>query len=305
MPTSDMSLVEALHQRRLVIDGGMGTELMRVGLRSGECAERWNVERPEAVMQVHRDYLDAGATLLITNTFGGSAAALGRHGLGDGVAKLNRAGAALARRVAGERAWVLGDIGPTGAFLEPMGELTAEAAQAMFREQAQALVAGGADGLIVETMTDPNELALAVAAACETGKAVFASFAFDRAGDERFATMMGTSPESAVRSALDAGAAAVGANCGTNLDMDAYARLATALVEAAGDMPVMLQPNAGVPELVDGQPQFALTPEQMGDAAARLLCEGVRLVGGCCGTTPAHIRAVAHAVADHEPGHDR
>lgn len=292
-------LIQALIERPLVLDGGMGTQLMKAGARSGECTERWNMDHPEAIMQAHGDYLDAGAALLITNTFGGSAAALGRHGLKDRAAELNRAGAALARRVAGERAWVLGDIGPSGEFLEPMGELTANEATAMFRDQAQALVEGGADGLIVETMTDPNELGLAVAAACETGKAVLASFAFDRAGDKGFATMMGASPEAAVRAAVEAGAVAVGANCGTNLDMDAYVRLAGELVENAGDVPVMLQPNAGVPELVDGQPRFPVTPEEMGVAAARLLREGVRVVGGCCGTTPAHIRAVADAVADY------
>ncbi|MFW6059046.1 MAG: homocysteine S-methyltransferase family protein [Phycisphaeraceae bacterium] len=291
------TLRAALHDRPLLADGAMGTQLMQAGLRAGECAELWNVDALARVAAVHRAYVDAGAELVLTNTFGGSSATLERHGLAARAAELNRAGAALAREAVGRRAWVLGDIGPCGEFLEPLGALSRGDAEAMFAEQAAALAEGGADGLIVETMTDPQELAAAVRAADRTGLPVLASFAFDAAGETDFRTMMGAAPEDAVRAAVEAGAEVVGANCGTALDLEAYARLAEALLAAGDGVPVILQPNAGRPMLIDGRETFAVTPAQMGAAVASLVKAGVRVVGGCCGSTPAHVRAMAEALA--------
>jgi 5-methyltetrahydrofolate--homocysteine methyltransferase len=290
-------LRSALKRGVLVCDGGTGTELQALGLAPGASGEAWNAAQPERVQQLHRRYLEAGADLLTTNTFGGTALALAGYGLAGEAVALNRAGARLAVEVAGERAFVLGDVGPFGGLLEPYGEVTAAAAAAAFRVQAGALLEGGADAILVETMSDPVEAALAVRAAREAGaRLVLATFAFQRTPDG-FRTMMGTDVESALAAAREAGADAVGANCGTALSLDDYVHLATALAAAAGDAPVLVQPNAGAPVLEDGRAVYRTGPEAFAAAAPRLVAAGARIVGGCCGTGPLHIAAVKAAVA--------
>lgn len=290
------NLIQALSQSVLLCDGAMGTQLMAAGLPSGACGELWNVERPDAVAAIHRDYLDAGCDLIITNTFGGSSAALERHGLNRRARELNLAGARLARQAAGEQAWVLGDVGPFGGFLEPMGETTSDELLDMFTAQIEALLEGGADAIIIETMSDPQELAVAVQAVRKlTDKPVIASYAFSHSGGV-FRTMMGTCPADAIRLAIQAGADVVGANCGTSLSLDDYLRLADELLDAAGNRPVILQPNAGSPQSIGGKLRYPATPADMAAIVPQLVKLGVKIIGGCCGTTPQHLRAMSQAL---------
>jgi len=284
-----------LDRRPLVCDGATGTELQALGLPAGGSGERWNVDAPELVAQVHQGYVEAGADLITTNTFGGTALALAGHGLAARTAELNRAGARLAREAAGDRAFVLGDVGPFGGFLEPLGDTSPAAAAVAFREQVAALLDGGADAILVETMSDPGEAAIAVEAARQAGAAiVLATFAFQRAADG-FRTMMGAAVADLLSAALDAGAAGVGANCGTELSLDDHVALAAELVAASRGRPVLVQPNAGSPQLEGGRTVYRTGPEAFARAVPRLLAAGCRIVGGCCGTARAHVAAMAAA----------
>lgn len=289
------NLLSTLASRPLQCDGATGTQLQQLGLKPGESCERWVLDHQDRVRHVHQLYLDAGADLLTTNSFGGTTLALAAHGLDSRAAEINRDAARLAREVAGERAWVLGDMGPFGGILEPYGETEPATASDAFLAQAAALVEGGTDALLVETMSDTAESALAVAAAREAGaQLVIATFAFQRT-PAGFRTMMGASPAAAVQAALDAGAGAVGANCGTELSLDDYAALTAELVAAAKGAPVIVQPNAGSPEQdpATGAIRYATPPADFAAAAARYITLGAKIVGGCCGTTPAHIAASA------------
>jgi 5-methyltetrahydrofolate--homocysteine methyltransferase len=284
-----------LNQRILVCDGATGTQLQLLGLQPGECGLRWNTDAPDRIREVHQRYLDAGATLLTTNTFSGTTLALTAHGLEARAAELNRAGAALARSVAGDRAFVLGDIGPFGGLLEPYGDTPPDVAEAAFGAQAAALLEGGADAILVETMSDPTEAALALSAARGAGAAfVIVTFTFQRS-PAGFRTMMGSDVATALRAVSQADV--VGANCGTELSLADYAQLAAELVGASGGRPVIVQPNAGSPALEQGRLVYRTGPKEFGQAAERFLDAGVRIVGGCCGTGPAHIAALAASVA--------
>lgn len=285
----------------LVLDGAMGTQLMLAGMPKGASSEAWGLENPEAVREIHRRYLRAGCQAITTNTFGGSSIALQRHGLQNHAWELNRDSAQLARDAVGsEFAFVLGDIGPTGEFIEPYGDLEPDLAYASFAAQAEALLAGGVDGLIVETMTCAIELSLAVRAAKSVCQGpVIATFAFEHDSQRGFHTMMGSSVREAMERAIEAGADAVGANCGTSLDLDAYTALARELAAEAKGTPVALQPNAGTPELRGETLTYVVTPEEMARFAPRWIEAGVTVLGGCCGTTPAHLAAMA-AAADFE-----
>jgi 5-methyltetrahydrofolate--homocysteine methyltransferase len=291
-----MDLTERLARGPMLCDGGMGTQLMARGMRAGECSELWNVERTSEVEDVHRAYRDAGCELITTNTFGGTTTALARHGLAERAAELNELAVRLARRAVGGSCYLLGDIGPFGDFLEPMGTTTEAELAGIFRTQAMSLKRGGADGIIIETMSDPNEMRIAIKAA--KGVAywpVIATYAFNAPaeGSGVFRTMMGTTAEEAIQAAVAAGADVVGANCGTSLGLNDYLELAKVLVKAAGKTPVILQPNAGSPQTINGKTVHTATPEDMAALVQPLLAAGVRIIGGCCGTTPAHLKAMA------------
>lgn len=294
------ALKDRLQQGVFFLDGAMGTQLFARGARQGTCNELLNVDQPEIVAEVHRAYLKAGSDAVLTNTFGGSGISLKRHGLAGRTAELNRAAAELARLTAGEANYVLGDIGPCGDFLEPLGSLTKEALLAAFTEQAGGLADGGVDGFIIETMTALEEIETAIEAVKGVSDLpVLVSLAYDPAGGG-FRTMMGVSAAQAVERLAGLGIAALGYNCGT-LDMDGYIRLTdeyAAALEGKGIL-LLAEPNAGKPELEGDQAVYKLTPEAYADALEKIRAAGAALIGGCCGTTPEHIAAAAGRIKRH------
>ncbi|MCJ7453042.1 MAG: homocysteine S-methyltransferase family protein [Steroidobacteraceae bacterium] len=299
------TLLEALKSRVLLGDGAMGTQLQDAGLESGHCGEAWNLDHPDRVVGIQRRYAEAGSDLILTNTFGACRIMLDRHGEGARTADINRASVAIAREALGGRGYVLGDIGPFGGLMEPYGDISRAAVERAFREQARALVEGGADGIIIETQTAFEEVEIAIAAAREAGApVVIASFAFDRMLDEDdVRTMMGISPEQAAEFMERHGCDVAGLNCGTGVDMR-FAADITRRYRATCGLPVMAQPNAGAPVLEDMKVLYKQTPGEMGDGLEGLLAAGPRIVGGCCGSTPAHIR-MFREILDGKSGEQR
>jgi len=287
-------LMERLSKTPLLLDGGMGTELIARSVQTTGCNTFLNTQSPEVIADIHAAYLNAGSDAVITNTFGGNKYALARHGHENEVTQINLAGAKIARKAAGDDKYVLGDIGPCGDFLEPLGAVTADELKAAFADQAKALLDGGVDGFIIETMTALDEVTIAIEAIKSVSKLpIFVSLAYDRAGD-KFKTMMGTGPAEAVRKLTPLGIEAIGFNCGT-LDMDDYIKLARAYASELKDSNTVLlaEPNAGAPQLVDDKAVYTLSAEDFADEAARICSAGARIIGGCCGTGPAHIKAMA------------
>ena len=279
----------------LVCDGAMGTFLHQQGLKPGECPELWCVERAEDVKKIHRAYREAGSHLVECNSFGGSRCKLAEYGLGDRVSEINQAAAALAKAVAGPDQFVLGSIGPTGEFMEPLGDLEEAEIIEIFREQAVAMEAGGTDVVIVETMTALEEALAAVRAVKDyTQMAVIASFTFDPLMKGGYATMMGLRPAAAATAVREAGADMVGSNCG--LGPEHLLQVLREMNEAEPGFSLLAMPNAGMPVFENGSTVFKESPEDMADYVPELLAAGVRILGGCCGTTPAHISALRAAV---------
>ena len=289
---SGETILQAVTQRTLLSDGAMGTQLQAAGLEPGGCGELWNLEHPERLLKIQSAYVEAGSDCLITNTFGASRIMLQRHGVGDDVAAINQAGARLAREAFGDRrGFVLGDIGPFGGLMEPLGEVPAARVQEAFEEQAAALVAGGVDAIIVETQTALEELGIGIAAAKAAGaECVIGSMAFDVTHDgSEIRTMMGVDPEQAAEFMREAGVDILALNCGSGIDVGWAAR-AVKRYRAVSDLPIMAQPNAGLPVLENLKVVYKQTPEDMVVELPALLRSGARIVGGCCGSTPAHIR---------------
>ena len=292
------TLLEAVRERRLVCDGAMGTQLMLAGLEQGSCGEAWNLSHPDRVLAIQRRYVEAGADCLITNTFGGSCLMLRRHGHDRELAEINRAGARLAREAFGSRpGFVLGDIGPLGAILEPYGDLPVAEAQAALEEQAAALVGAGVDAIIIETQTSLEELGVAIAAAQAAGApCVIASLAYDLSLDGTFyKTMMGVAPDQAAEFIAARGAQIAALNCGTGMDMTGAAMVARIYREHCA-LPVMVQPNAGQPVLENLKAVYKQLPADMARAVPAALEAGVNIVGSCCGSTPEHTRAIRQEV---------
>ena len=286
------SLHEAIREKILLGDGAMGTQLQQAGLEPGGCGEAWNIEHPDRVLAIQKKYVEAGSDCLITNTFGGSGIMLKRHEHGGEVESINQAGARIAREAFGGReGYVIGDIGPFGGLMEPYGEVTEESVRDAFREQAMALVSGGVDAIIIETQTSLEELGLGLRAAREAGApCVIGSMAYDVTFDgEEIRTMMGIGPEDAAEFMAENGADVIALNCGSGVDVALAAR-AVERYRRISDLPTMAQPNAGLPELVDMEVVYRQTPEEMTAELSALISAGANIVGGCCGSSPAHLR---------------
>ena len=291
------ALKKRLSKGLFLLDGAMGTQLIAQGVEPGKCSEMLNIESPGLIMRIHQAYLHAGCDAVLTNTFGGNDFTLARHGLANRLVEINMTAAHLARKAAGRTKYVLGDIGPTGDFLEPLGHLKPDQLTTVFADQAKALLAGGVDGFIIETMSAVEEAVLAIKAAKTAAPAlpVLVSMSFDKRGDD-FKTIMGVDVNKAVSALIAAGADAVGFNCGT-ASLDEYVELAklfVSSVKASGKaVLVFAEPNAGKPELVDEKTVYKVTPEEFASAAQKIYAEGVTIIGGCCGTTPDFIKALA------------
>jgi 5-methyltetrahydrofolate--homocysteine methyltransferase len=291
-------LHEAALERRLVCDGAMGTQLMLAGLEQGGCGEHWNLTHADRVLGIQRRYAEAGADCIITNTFGGSRIMLKRHGHADELKAINQAGARIAREAFGNReGYVLGDLGPLGAILEPYGDLPAADAQAAYEEQATALVEAGADAIIIETQTSLEEIGVAIDAAKAAGApCIIASLAYDLSADKTFyVTMMGVMPEKAAEFIEERGANIVALNCGTGMDMPGAAQVAKIYRESC-NLPVMVQPNAGLPVLENMKAVYKQLPSDMALGVPDALESGANIIGSCCGSTPDHTRAIRQVV---------
>lgn len=291
-----LGLKERIKKGLFLLDGAMGTQLIARGTEVGKCNDYLNIESPDTIVSIHKDYFEAGSDAVLTNTFGANKYALARHGLSEEASKINTAGAQIARKAAGEDKYVLGDIGPSGDFLQPLGTLKADDLKNAFAEQAQALLAGGVDGFIIETMTALEEIAIAIEALKSVSELpVFASMAFDSSGDD-FRTMMGVDVEAALSKIASLGVDAVGFNCG-KMSLDDYIRLAVkyacAVQNSKEDVVVLAEPNAGTPELVEGKAIYNVPPDAFATAAEKICSAGVNIIGGCCGTGPEHIQAIA------------
>jgi 5-methyltetrahydrofolate--homocysteine methyltransferase len=290
------AIYNALENATLTSDGAMGTMLQERGLTDGGAPELWNVEKPEEIEAVLEAYAAAGANFLTTNTFGGTAGRLAMHGLEDRLEELNKAGAAIARKVADRHSncFVMGDIGPSGELMEPMGTLTMESGKDLFAAQIRALVAGGIDAILIETMSDLSEVEAVVAAAQEVapGMPIIATLSFDT----NLRTMMGVKPGMAVKHLAALGVRIIGANCGRGTDE--MSQIAKELVEARPDgVFIITQSNAGLPKLHGDEFIYDGTPEEMARYAKEMKGLGVNIVGSCCGSSPEHTQAISAAIA--------
>lgn len=292
-----MNRFERLFEEHPIVlgDGAMGTMLQQLGLTTGGAPELWNVEAPDKIKQVHQGYIEAGSMVITTNSFGGTRFRLALHNLQDRVEELNRAAAEIAREVAGERVAVAGSMGPSGELLFPLGTLTFEEAKEGFAEQAAALVAGGVDFLLIETMSALEEVQAAIEGAREATKGAV-PIAVTMTFDTRGHTMMGVSPAQALETIYGWGIRYIGSNCGNGPEETISAMEQMAAIKPP-DVILIAQSNAGIPRWQKGgEIVYDGTPEVMAQYALRVRDLGVRYIGACCGSTPAHIRAMAEAL---------
>ena len=285
--------LDRLGSNILLFDGAIGTQVQARGLKVGESPEIWNLDYPERIEEIHRMYVDAGAMLVTTNTFGGSRIMLEKSGLGDKVTEINVQAAAIAKRAADGKALVAGSVGPTGEFLQPLGTVSPEEMKEDFYNQIKALIEGGADLIIVETMSAVEEACLAVQAAREMGEMpVIGSMTFN-AGKQGYRTMMGVDIPTAVNRVFVAGADVVGSNCGNG--MDDFIKIVQEMRQLT-DRPILAEPNAGLPKLEGEKTVYKESPEEMASKVPMLLNAGANIIGGCCGTTPDHISLFKEAI---------
>ncbi len=289
------SLLSEIKKGKILLsDGAWGTFLYKKGLQPGECPELWNITNRGDVLAIAKSYIEAGSDLILTNSFGGSPHKLNHFGLGDRAAELNKAAAEISKEAAGENHFTLGSIGPTGAMLM-VGDLSEQEMYDGFSLQAKALKEGGADAICVETMTDMQEGAIAVKAAKEnTGLEVVCTFTFDKKVNNEFRTMMGVSVSEMVNAIKEAGADVIGTNCGNGFEQ--MIDIVSEIRKVDPTIPILVHANAGLPIYKDGETVFPETPDMMSSKVNELITCGANIIGGCCGTTPAHIRALAHVI---------
>ncbi|MBN1600694.1 MAG: homocysteine S-methyltransferase family protein [Chitinispirillaceae bacterium] len=289
------SLLKVLDTGKILIsDGAWGTLLQGRGLQPGECPELWNISHRTDVLSIARSYVDAGADIILTNSFGGSPSKLKHYELDDRTAEINQAAAAISREASGEKGFVLGSMGPTGVILM-MGEVPEETLYEGFCIQAKALEKGGVDGLCIETMSALDEACLAVRAVKEsTSLEIACTFTFERTVSGDFRTMMGVSPSEIVGALIEAGADIIGTNCGNGFD--GMIDIVKEIRQIDSKIPVLVHANAGKPVVQDGKTVFPETPEMMAAKVDKLIHVGANIIGGCCGTTPDHIRALTKAI---------
>ncbi len=278
----------------LVSDGAWGTFLQKSGLRPGSCPELWNVENPDVVRSIATAYVEAGAHMIETNSFGGTSFKLEHYGLVDRVHELNKAAAAISREAIGSNGHVIASMGPTGKMLL-MGDVTEQEIEQAFTQQAIALAEGGADACCIETFAAIDEACLAIKAVkTNTDLEIICTFTFERTLQQDYRTMMGVSPADMAQAILEAGADIIGTNCGNGSErmIDIVRELRTAAPVA----PILVHANAGMPTNIDGKDVFPESPEKMASYVEELIQAGAGIIGGCCGTTPDHIRAIRKVV---------
>lgn len=288
-------ITEAVKNGRvLVSDGAWGTFLQQKGLKTGECPELWCVERADDVLDIAKGYIEAGSDMIESDSFGGTCYKLEHYGLQGRVAELNEAAAAISRKAAGDDNWVIASIGPTGKLLL-MGDVTEQELYDAFKEQAVALEKGGADAICIETMSALDEAKLAIKAVKENTQCeAICTFTFELGANEKFNTMMGVNPTQAATESLEAGADVIGTNCGNGIRR--MVQIVKEMRAAAPDAPILVHANAGLPVTVDGVDTFPESPEDMAGQVKELVAAGANIIGGCCGTSPAHIAAMKAAL---------
>jgi 5-methyltetrahydrofolate--homocysteine methyltransferase len=285
---------QILESRVLISDGAWGTFLHQKGLKVNECPESWNTERPQDVLDIARSYVEAGADIILTNSFGGSPQKLKSYGLQDRTLELNREAARISREAAGDRVLVLGSIGPTGKMVM-MGEVPEDELEEGFALQARGLVEGGADAIVVETMSDPEEARIAIRAVKKvTSVDVACTFTFSRTQTGEYRTMMGTGIEEYMQMAREEGVDVIGANCGNGTA--GMIEIVKEIRRLDQNLPVLVHANAGLPVYKDGETVFPEGPAEMASQVKDLILAGANIIGGCCGTTPEHIRQLAAVI---------
>lgn len=289
-------LTEIESKKVLVSDGAWGTELFKIGLKPGECPELWNEIRKDDVLKVAKSYIDAGSDIISTNSFGGSSIKLSHYGLDKKSFELNKLAATISREVAADK-FVMGSIGPSGKFLMT-GEISTDELVDSFSIQAKALAEGGVDAILLETFYDIDEAECALKAVrSETSLPVICSFTFDRKSSGEYRTMMGSTVKDVLQALITLGVDVIGVNCG-----EGYGNmidLVNELRNYSHNIPLLVQPNAGLPENIDGKIAYTETPEIIESSVKRYLESGVNIIGGCCGTTPDHIRIIRRLVDEH------
>jgi len=289
------SFLERLNDEVLVCDGAMGTMLMKEGMPDGVCPEMWGIENAKILTQIHKAYIDAGSDIITTNTFGANAIKLKKFNLEDKSYQINQEAAELARDIAGDKAYVFGDMGPTGGYLKPVGDIEPDYLLSIYADQAKALEKGGVDAIILETFSDMEELKRAIMAVKENTKlALIASMTFNKLESKGFRTTSGISIPQFVDDSLLSGCDVIGANC-TLTASDIVSVVSE--VRALGTAFIIVQPNAGMPKFDGEKAIYDESPETFKEEIPRLVAADANIIGGCCGTTPEHIQAIRQVLS--------